>query len=103
MRKSSSLRPLPVFAGQAVESELLDAQAGRFFGDAAHRGDAVAVPFDARQAVTLCPAPVAVHDHGDVSWTPLTRDVERVAGGLEGCLLTVANLLASHYSIMPAD
>ena len=74
------LRPLPVLAGKAIERELLDAQPGRFLGDAADARDAAAVPLDARQAALPGPTPVAVHDDGDVPRHLFPRHVGQFAG-----------------------
>ena len=60
------LRPLPVFARQAVERELLDPEPSTLLGRAAHAGHAAAMAFDARQTLPLRPPPVAIHDDGNV-------------------------------------
>ena len=59
-------RTLPVFDRERVERQHLDAEARRRLDDLAHRLDAGAVAFDARQMPLRRPPPVAVHDDGDV-------------------------------------
>ena len=41
------LWPFPVFAGQAVERQLLHANGGAFFGNLSYRIDATTMAFDA--------------------------------------------------------
>ena len=71
------LRPLPVFARQAIERELLDLEPGTFFGGAADRIDAALVAGDAGQVLPLGPAAVAVHDDRDVPRAALGRNFQR--------------------------
>ena len=53
-----ALRPLPIFARQAVERQLLDIQPGTFLGRAAHAGHAAAVPLNARQTLGWAQRPL---------------------------------------------
>ena len=70
-------RPLPVLDRERVEREHVDAEPRRGFDDVAHRVDAGAVAFDARQVALRRPAPVAVHDDGDVRRQLLEVDLAR--------------------------
>ncbi len=71
----------PVFTGQAVERQLLDRQPRTFFDGPPYAGHPAAMPLDARQITALGPASVAVHDHGNMSWQLLARNVaQRIAG-----------------------
>src|SRR5262245_7887109 len=70
-------RPLPVLDREGVERQDLDAEPRRGFDHVAHRVDAGAVPFDARQVTLSRPASVAVHDDRDVSREPLEVDLPR--------------------------
>ena len=70
-------RPLPVFDGERVEREDFEAEARRGFHHVAHRIDAGAVAFDARQVALAGPPPVAVHDDGDVARQPIEFDLAR--------------------------
>ena len=85
-------RTLPVLDGERVQRQHLDAEARRSLDDFAHRFDAGAVAFDARQMSLRGPATVAVHDHGDVGREPVEIDLtgERLFGragrhDLRGC------------------
>ena len=60
------LGPVPVLGGKGVEREILDAEFPRRADDFARRIRAAPVPLDARQTMLFRPAPVAVHDDGDV-------------------------------------
>ena len=60
-------RARPVLGREAVEREVGDAELDRRAHRAPHRLDAVAMTDGARQAVLAGPAPVAVHDDGDVA------------------------------------
>ena len=75
------LRPLPVLARQAVQRELLDVEPSALFGGAANAGHAAAMALDARQALPLSPAPVAVHDGRDVPRPVGDGHVERFERG----------------------
>ena len=68
-------RPLPVLDREGVERHDAQLEARRGLDDLAHRGDAGAVAFDARQVARARPAAVAVHDHGDVPRQPLEIDL----------------------------
>ena len=59
-------RTLPVLDRKRVERQHLDAEPRRAFDDVAHRLDAGAMSFDARQVALRRPAAVAVHDDRDV-------------------------------------
>src|SRR5260221_60988 len=59
-------RAFPVFDRKRIEREHVDAETRGTLNDVAHRIDAGAMPFDARQMPLRGPAPVAVHDDGDV-------------------------------------
>jgi hypothetical protein len=58
----------PVFAREAIESELGDAEAAAFFDGLADTLDAACMPLDPAEALSLSPATVAIHDDGDVPW-----------------------------------
>ena len=60
------LGPVPILGGKRVEREILDAELARRADDFARRIRAAPVPLHARQSVLLGPAPVAIHDDGDV-------------------------------------
>src|SRR5207253_2811069 len=64
------LRPLPVLDAEAVQGELLDAEAAALLDGGADALDAAAVALDAGQAAAAGPAAVAVHDDGDVPRQP---------------------------------
>src|SRR5580693_2287372 len=57
---------LPVLDREGVESKGLDSEAGRGFGDRAHGIHASTMPHDPRIVPLACPAPIAVHDHGNM-------------------------------------
>ena len=59
-------RPAPVLRGEAVDRQIGDAELDRRAHRAAHRLDAAPMALETRQAARLRPAPVAVHDDGDV-------------------------------------
>ena len=69
-------RSFPVFAGEAVEGELLQTESRGFFDDGANRADSAAVSFDAGQSFFLCPATVSVHDDRHVFWQAVSIEVE---------------------------
>jgi hypothetical protein len=60
-------RPRPVLGREAVDRQILDAEFDGCTHGAPHGLHAHAVAHGARQAALLCPAPVAVHDDGDMS------------------------------------
>ena len=70
-------RPLPVLDRKRVQREHLDAEPRRALDDVAHGVDAGAVAFDARQMALRRPAPVAVHDDGDVRRQLVEIDLAR--------------------------
>ena len=70
-------RPLPVLDRERVERQHVDAEPRRGFDDVAHRIDAGAVAFDARQVALRRPAAVAVHDDGDVGRQLIEVDLPR--------------------------
>src|SRR5690606_414234 len=57
---------LPVFDGERVQRQYLDAQPGTGFDDLTHGARARPVTFHPRQVTLTGPATVAVHDDGDV-------------------------------------
>ena len=57
---------LPVFHGERVQRKRWQTDARAGFHHLAHGGDAGAVPGDARQMPAPRPAPVAIHDDGNV-------------------------------------
>src|SRR5439155_3746199 len=57
---------VPVFEREGVEREHLDPQLDGAFDHLPHGAPARAVPHQARQPAALRPAPVSVHDDGDV-------------------------------------
>src|SRR5688572_5777250 len=59
-------RPLPVFDGEGVEGEHLEAETSRGLHHVAHRIDAGAMALHARQMTLAGPAAIAVHDDGNV-------------------------------------
>ena len=61
-------RALPVLAREREERQRLDAAPRAAFDGRAHGLDARAVAEVARQRAALGPAPVAIHDDGDVAW-----------------------------------
>ena len=56
----------PVVGRERKQRQCRDAEVGRSFDHATHGVGACAVPGGARQTAARCPAPVAVHDDGDV-------------------------------------
>ena len=70
-------RAFPVFAGKAIKRDLLDAQPVALFRHPADAGGALAMSFDARQAPLPGPAPVAIHDDGDVPRQTIGRNVRK--------------------------
>ena len=60
-------RPLPVLRREGVQRQRAQADLARGAHHLAHRLGALAVPLDARQAVLLRPAAVAVHDDRHVA------------------------------------
>ena len=75
-------RPFPVLLGEGVEREVRDAQAGAGLGRLADGLGAGLVPLDPGEPPLSRPAPVAVHDDGDMAGKP-----GRVDGGGEPFLL----------------
>ena len=75
------LRAPPVLAREAIERELLDAEADALLGRPADTRHAAAVPLDARQAAVPCPTAVAVHDDGDMPRRGIGARRGRGAGG----------------------
>ncbi len=69
--------PLPVLDREGVERQHADAEPGGGLDGVAHRLDAGAMPFDARQVPLRGPAAVAVHDDGDVRGQPVEVDLAR--------------------------
>ena len=61
-----ALRALPVFQGEGVERQHLDAELDAAFDHLADRAAAGAVAHETRHAAALRPAAVPVHDDGDV-------------------------------------
>ena len=57
----------PVFGGECVEGDELDAAAGEDVEDGADLLNAGAVSFYAGQATLFCPSTIAVHNDGDVT------------------------------------
>jgi hypothetical protein len=57
---------VPVFDGEGVESEVFDAEFAAGAEDGADTFDAGAMSFHARELTLLGPAPVAIHDDGEV-------------------------------------
>ena len=76
-----TLRPLPVFARQTIERQLLDSQPGAFLGGAPHALDAAAMPFDPRQSLSLSPSAVAIHDDRDMPRQLCSNCRQRGSGG----------------------
>ena len=74
-RRHFVARALPVLDREGVERHDAELEAGRGLDDLAYRGDAGAVPLDARQAARTRPAAVAVHDHRDVLREPFEVDL----------------------------
>jgi hypothetical protein len=72
--------PLPVLDGKRIERHHAELEPRRGLHDLAHGGDAGAMSFDARQAPRPRPAPVAVHDDGDVARE--AREVDLLDHGL---------------------
>ena len=70
-------RALPVLHRKRVEGQDVDAEPRRRFDDVAHRVDAGAVAFDARQMTLRGPPAVAVHDDGNVGGELLEIDLSR--------------------------
>ena len=60
------LRALPVFRGERVDRQVLDAEIFAVGGDTAERFRACRMAHLARQTALFCPAAVAVHDDGDM-------------------------------------
>ncbi len=61
----------PILRGKGVEGERLHAGLARGLQERREYGDAGAVPGRTREPAALGPAPVTVHDDGDVAWGPL--------------------------------
>src|SRR3984893_5184008 len=59
-------RPRPVFGAEGIDGQHLDAEVARRAHRTPQRYDALTMPFPARQSARRRPAPVAVHDDGDV-------------------------------------
>src|SRR5205085_12038421 len=57
----------PVFGGKAEEGQIADAATHREAHRLAERFHAAPMPLAARQAMRMRPAPVAVHDDGDMA------------------------------------
>ena len=70
-------RTLPVLDRKGVQRERLDAHLRAGFDHGAHRTHAGLVSGDAQQAAAAGPAPVAVHDDGDVRGQALGIDRSR--------------------------
>ncbi len=68
--------PRPILGAERINGQYLDAELARRAHRAPQRLDAAAMPFPARQTARRRPAPVAVHDDGDVE-----RRIERNAAG----------------------
>ena len=58
---------LPIFDGEAVKREHFEFEPGSLGDDQADGFGAFAMTQDARQAASLSPAPVAIHDDGDMA------------------------------------
>ena len=69
---TSALRALPVLRGKGVERQELDLQIAAAFDDRAPI-PRLLVAFDPRQPALLRPAPVAIHDDGDVARNGIER------------------------------
>src|SRR5215468_7641597 len=62
-------RPRPVFRAEGKDGEIQDAELVRRTHDTAQRLDAAAMAFRPGQTARRRPAPVAVHDDGDMQRT----------------------------------
>ena len=80
-------RPAPVLRAERKQGKVFDAALAARARDPAHRLDALLVTRHARQIALLGPAPVAVHDDGDVPGNfARLRDLARGAGkGFHRC------------------
>src|SRR5581483_937767 len=76
-------RAAPVLGGERVQRQILDAELVRELDDRLDRRLATPVPVEAVQAPALRPAPVAVHDDGDVPRQP--AGVDSLQGQLSRC------------------
>ncbi len=77
-------RAFPVLAGQAVQRQLLHPQPRTFLHGSPDARHSTPVPFNPWQILALCPAPVAVHNDGNMPGALLARHVLEHVGSVGG-------------------
>ena len=74
-----SFRAAPILHRKRIQGEGRDIEPSARFNDRPSRLHTSTVPRDSRQVAPLRPAPIAVHDHGDVLREPLRVQISKQA------------------------